>query len=175
MSYPPWSAGPGKEAVVILPSMVCWGLAEATFFSRRIPYATSPLPRFPKAVSVTLTRVEAGTCFWSIAGLRHKVICCCYLEPRPESFCMRVNPWQWPPAQCRWVDFHSFLFQTLALAVECQTWIWEPPVMPPCLCSGTCSPGAVTPLSWLWNVGLVHRPFRAPVLTLLFLISLSGT
>lgn len=35
------------------------------------------------------------------------------------------------------MGFHSFHFQTFALAVECQTLSWEPPIVPPCLCPGT--------------------------------------
>lgn len=61
------------------------------------------------------------------------------------------------------VGFHSFLFQTFALAAECQTWSWYYPLCPPCLCTGHTpeegETGAVAPLGWLWNVGLMHKPF----------------
>lgn len=144
--------------------MVRWGACRGHILQQEDSLCYFTSAQIPQgSICDTVARVEAETCFRPIAGLRHKVICCCYLEPRPVSVYEGESLAVATP-QCRWVGFHSFLFQTLALAVECQTLIWEPPIMSPCLYSGTCSPeegraGPVTPLSCLWNVGLVHRPF----------------
>lgn len=65
--------------------------------------------------------------------------------------------------------------------MEHQTLDWEPPIMPPCLCPGTYSPeedkaGTVTPsLELALECGARAQAILRPILTLLFLISISGT
>lgn len=95
--------------MVILPSVVQWGACRGHILQQEDSLCHFTSAQIPQgSICDSVARVEAETCFRSIAGLRHKVICCCYLEPRPVSVYEGVPGSGHPPVQVGGLSLFPF-------------------------------------------------------------------